>query len=85
MLKASGRKRRNIFFRFCHDGNFIEGDQNLLEHATDFYKVLFGTIDLLLVTLTDPIPMALSDVDREGLVAPFSIKENKRGGFFYGA
>jgi hypothetical protein len=29
--------------------------------------------------------MALSDVDREGLVAPFSIKENKRGGFFYGA
>jgi hypothetical protein len=35
MLKASGRKRRNKIFRFCHDGNFIEGDQNLLDYATD--------------------------------------------------
>jgi hypothetical protein len=75
MLKASCRKRRNKNFRFYHDGKFIEGDQNLLDYATDFYKALFGSVDLLTVTLTVPIPLSLSDEDKEGLVTLFSINE----------
>ena len=51
MLKASGRKRRGKIFRLCQDGEFIEGDDNILKFATSFYKELFGPVRLMPVTL----------------------------------
>jgi hypothetical protein len=39
---ANGRKRKNIVISLEHDGNTIEGDENLLKHATEYYAELFG-------------------------------------------
>ena len=39
---ANGRKRKNTIFCLQQDDRVIEGDDNLLLHATDFYKQLFG-------------------------------------------
>jgi hypothetical protein len=39
---ASGRKRKNTILSFDHKGITIEGDENLLVHATAYYTDLFG-------------------------------------------
>jgi hypothetical protein len=41
MAKANGRKRRNKIFRFIQEEGVIEGDNNLLNYATSFYKKNF--------------------------------------------
>jgi hypothetical protein len=39
---ANGRKRKNMVISLEYDGNIIEGNENLLKHATDYYTGLFG-------------------------------------------
>jgi hypothetical protein len=39
---ASGRKRKNTILSLEHDGTTIEGDENLLSHATAYYSDIFG-------------------------------------------
>jgi mannosylglycoprotein endo-beta-mannosidase len=39
---ANGRRRKNSILHFEDDGEKIEGDENLLQHATSYYKELFG-------------------------------------------
>jgi len=39
---ANGRKRKNTIISLLDEDNLIEGDSNLVKHATDFYKTLFG-------------------------------------------
>jgi mannosylglycoprotein endo-beta-mannosidase len=39
---ANGRKRKNNVVSLENNGELIEGDENLLKHATDYYKELFG-------------------------------------------
>lgn len=39
---ANGRKRKNTIIYLSDGVNKIEGDGNLLKHATNFYKDLFG-------------------------------------------
>jgi len=39
---ANGRKRRNLIIRMEDGDKTIEGDADLLAHATDYYKNLFG-------------------------------------------
>jgi hypothetical protein len=43
--KASGKKRRNIIFNLEKDGENINTDDEILKHATEFYKDLFGPSD----------------------------------------
>ena len=81
MIKASGRKRRNKIFRLFDEDMCIEGTENLLEHATNYYKTLFGPVELLPVSLSDPVPMVLDDRDRLDLIAPFSLEEIKTAVF----
>lgn len=38
-----GKKRKNTIFSLQHEDIIIEGDENLLLHATEFYKDLFGS------------------------------------------
>ena len=38
---ANGRKRKNTIIPLIDGGDTIEGDENLLKHATKFYKELF--------------------------------------------
>jgi len=39
---ANGRKRKNSVLFLESDGIVIEGDENLLKHATEYYADLFG-------------------------------------------
>jgi hypothetical protein len=39
---ANGRKRKKIIFSFKDGQKIIQGDPALLNHATEFYKTLFG-------------------------------------------
>jgi hypothetical protein len=39
---ANGRKRKNQIFSLENEGVVIEGDDDLLKHATDYYAELFG-------------------------------------------
>lgn len=39
---ANGRKRKNTIISLENEGNIIEGDENLLKHATEYYSELFG-------------------------------------------
>lgn len=40
-----GKKRKNAIFSLQHNGNPIETDEEILEHATQYYKGLFGPSD----------------------------------------
>jgi mannosylglycoprotein endo-beta-mannosidase len=39
---ANGRRRKNTIISLENDGEQIEGDENLLKHATEYYTTLFG-------------------------------------------
>jgi hypothetical protein len=39
---ANGRKRKNNIISLESEGQMIEGDENILKHATDYYTDLFG-------------------------------------------
>jgi hypothetical protein len=38
----NGCKRKSTIFSLKHGDSVIQGDEDLLQHATDFYKNLFG-------------------------------------------
>jgi len=38
----NGRKRKNNIISLEKDGCMIEGDENLLKHASEYYSDLFG-------------------------------------------
>lgn len=40
----SGRKKKNTILGLENDGCLIEGDENLLIHATEYYAELFGPV-----------------------------------------
>ena len=42
---ANGRKRKSTVLFLESDGVVIEGDDNLLKHATNYYSDLFGSTD----------------------------------------
>lgn len=39
---ANGRRRKNMIFNLQDGDNNIQGTDNLLQHATEYYKFLFG-------------------------------------------
>jgi hypothetical protein len=39
---ANGRKRKHIVISLKKDGKIIEGNENLLRNATEYYSELFG-------------------------------------------
>jgi hypothetical protein len=39
---ASGRKRKQTIFSLSDGNNTIKGNENLLNHDTEYYKMLFG-------------------------------------------
>jgi hypothetical protein len=40
--KANGKKRKNTIFHLEKDGGTIEDEKEILDHATEYYKELFG-------------------------------------------
>jgi hypothetical protein len=43
--KANGKKRKNTIFQLDKDGETIEKEEDILQHATEYYKTLFGLTD----------------------------------------
>jgi hypothetical protein len=41
-LKASGRKKKNHISMMINNGTEILGDNEIIKHATEYYKGLFG-------------------------------------------
>ena len=81
---ANGRKRKNTVL-FLKDGDVnIEGTEKLLEHATEYYKGLFGPAPGNMFNIADDMwreNEKLSVEDNENLCRPFSIKEVKNALF----
>jgi hypothetical protein len=77
---ANGRKRKNTVLSLVKDGEIIEGDENLLKHATEYYTNLFGPeedhdihIDQNLWNETPRV----TECDNEELCKPFTEAEIK--------
>jgi len=77
---ANGRKRKNTIISLEHEGNVIEGDDDMLNHATEYYTNLFGPekqhnvhIDK---SLWDDVQKFSND-DNEWLCKPFCEREIK--------
>lgn len=77
---ANGKKRKNTIFSLQDGSTTIEGDKNLLNHATSYYKMLFGPADSERMPL-DPGLLQntnkLFDSDNTDLCKPFSEAEIK--------
>jgi hypothetical protein len=77
MNKASGRKRKNKIIQLMDGENIIEGDENLLAHATEFYKSLFGQSERSSVGINFDFLDKVSEDENEDLTKPFSFEEIK--------
>lgn len=75
---ASGRKRKNTILSLEHEGTTIEGDKDLLAHATAYYTDLFGPAPEFNIQINESIcdrSVHLSESDNEQLCKPFSEAE----------
>jgi hypothetical protein len=71
MNKASGRNMKNKIIQLMEGENIIEGDENLLRHATEFYKSLFGQSERLGGGINFDFPVRVSEDENEDLTKPF--------------
>jgi hypothetical protein len=77
---ANGCKRKSTIFSLKHGDSVIQGDEDLLQHATDFYKNLFGPVENRGVRLSEDVwnnEEKLDDTDRENLDRRFTVEEVK--------
>jgi hypothetical protein len=75
---ANGRKRKRTMFSLKDGDRTIQGTSALMEHATEFYKQLFGPVVDSGVRLDDSIwdeNEKLDENDRNILNAPFTEEE----------
>jgi hypothetical protein len=77
-------KKKNIVLSLEKDGEIIEGDDNLLKHATEYYTDLFGPVDYhdihIASSLWDELPK-VTDQENEEFCKPFSEIEIKEALF----
>uniref|UniRef100_A0A453QLB1 Reverse transcriptase domain-containing protein n=1 Tax=Aegilops tauschii subsp. strangulata TaxID=200361 RepID=A0A453QLB1_AEGTS len=81
---VNGRRRRNTIFSLSCGDEMIEGTKNLLNHATKFYKDLFGPASGNLCKLKEDMSESnekLTDIDNFILTRPFSETEIKNALF----
>jgi hypothetical protein len=77
---ANGRKRKNTMISLDDNGVIIEGTENLLSHATSYYKNLFGPAPGNLFPLNHSMWKShekMNDADNEIISRPFSVDEVK--------
>jgi mannosylglycoprotein endo-beta-mannosidase len=81
---ANGRKRKNTVISLESEGNIIEGDENLLNHATAYYSELFGPREDHNVHIDSNLWNELEQVtedENNRLCEPFSESEIKEALF----
>ena len=77
---ANGRKRKNNIISFKNEDETIEGSPNLILHATEFYKNLFGPDIGNLFHLDSDLweeGELVSEEDNSYLTRPFTEEEIK--------
>jgi hypothetical protein len=77
---ANGGKRRNSVHSLDDNGVLVEGTDNLLEHATTYYKELFGPALGNMFSISQNLwndNETLSENDNTYLTRPFTIEEVK--------
>jgi hypothetical protein len=75
---ANGRRRKNTIMYFNSEEGRIEGDDNLLKHATEYYKTLFGHGSGNTISLDPDLWVEgemVNDLDNEEITKPFFEKE----------
>jgi len=81
---ANGKKRKNNILSLKDGEEIVEGDSNLLAHATEFYKNLFGLEQNHAFSLDPDLwdsDELLADSDNACLIRPFSEEEIKNALF----
>jgi hypothetical protein len=79
-MVANGRKRKNTIISLMKDENRIGGDENLLNHATEYYKELFGQGSGNIFSLDPSLwddGEKVSDAENSDLTRPFTEQEIK--------
>lgn len=77
---ANGRKRKNTIISLKDGDTVIEGDENLLKHATEYYKMLFGPAPGNAFALDPSLwreDQKVTLEENDALVRPFSESEIK--------
>ena len=78
---ANGKKRKNTIFSLQHEGESIEEDGKILEHATAYYKDLFSPAEKPLFKLSTDTWDEQEKVTKEendSLCRPFTLDEIKK-------
>lgn len=81
---ANGRRRSNTIINFVDEGTTVEGDEKLLQHATNYYKNLFGAVNETNYPINPEMWRAqekVSDEENEKLTRPFTEEEIKNALF----
>lgn len=81
---ANGRKRRNTVHSLDDNGVLVEGTGNLLNHATYYYKKLFGPPPGNMFNLSPTLwteDETLNSIDNADLSRPFTVEEIKKALF----
>src|SRR5438128_9080660 len=79
-MAANGKHRRKMIYSLEHEDGKIEGQANLKEYITKFYKELFGEPEESFLTLDEEGNqdiVQVSQVENTILTAPFLEKEVK--------
>lgn len=75
--KANGKRRKNRILSLEQEEGLIEGEENLMQYITSFYKNLFGQTDPSSITLNIQATERISPQDAIELTRPFSKEELK--------
>ncbi|CAN6249384.1 unnamed protein product [Urochloa humidicola] len=81
---ANGKRRKNMIYSLQHNDSTIEGDEEILKHATNYYRDLFGPSDSPLCAM-DPDSWdqneKVNPEENEWLTRPFTEEEIKKAVF----
>ena len=78
---TNGRRRKSKIFSLTDGDQEITGDQQLLEHATNYYKTLFGLATSSPISLNTSLweeVQKISESENQLLCSPFSEDEIKK-------
>jgi hypothetical protein len=81
---ANGKKRKQTIFHLQTEDGIMHGTDHLLQHATSYYKGLFGSADGNVFELDPdlwPAEEKVTEQENEELTKPFS-EEETRGALF---
>jgi hypothetical protein len=83
-MVANGKRRKTRIFRLEQEEGTIEGEDQLQEYITNYYKELFGKPERnnfsMDESLVEDVPQ-ITPEENEALVAEFSEKEVRDGSF----